>query len=156
MVLNEKEFTLILPKFDNEGNPISDSVLQDVAEKISKRFGGVTVIPDVLGCWHNDKTNELQCENNARILVGRDCESKITKYLMKKENKTCDEIMEDDSVFMKNLAREVGVELGQSGIFLTEDIANISEIKGKWSPEVIPQLRRRWKSDEINWFSRKL
>ena len=65
------EFKLILPKNDNSGNRINPETHKHYASELAKRFGGVTIIPDVLGCWINQK-GILQCEKNMIMVANRD------------------------------------------------------------------------------------
>ena len=60
----ELEYKLYLPKYSNadENNArqkINSKVLERYVKRISKRFGGASVIPKVAGCYVEEKSNQL-------------------------------------------------------------------------------------------------
>lgn len=142
----EAEFKIILPKFDNSGNPIKIDKIKAVSGKLSDRFGGVTITPTVLGCWHDKEMEELLCEQNVELIAVRDCGTI--------SNKRCRVMIDKDKSFMRSLAKEVGNDLGQASIFLQHDIVrdNIF-VKGTFKKMIPPKDRRRYTED---WFGKIL
>ena len=134
----EAEFKVIVPKYDNEGHRIGTEVLSEIAAEMSEHFGGVTVIPTVLGCW-KDEEGKLVCEENALFISARDLDSV----------KDPDKILSEDRVFMRRLAEKVGKKLGQEYVFVEEDvIQDVSFVAGMRKPSVPPALR------EKDWFKK--
>ena len=72
--INDREYNLIIPKYDNEGHKIKSEKIEEIAEKMSERFGGVTVFPSILGCWKSKKMPGVKCEENTIISSVRDSE----------------------------------------------------------------------------------
>jgi len=124
----EREFKLVVPKFDNDGHRISTEKLKEIALEMSKHFGGVSVFPKVLGCWEGKEG--LECEENALLVSARDSSD--------------EKQFKDDMEFMKNLAKKVGNELGQEAVMLSEDIIkDVSFIAGLRKKEVPEAIREK-------------
>lgn len=113
--INDREFRIIVPKFDNASQKIRPDVLEDIAGRISGRFGGVTVFPSTLGCWQPDDGG-LMCEENVVFTTVRDSADNVP-------------IAEDQDWF-RDLAHEVGVDLGQFAVMVAEDIVETQFITG--------------------------
>ena len=127
METTEREFTIIIPHSDNDGHTISTDVAKRYARSMSKHFGGVTVIPHVLGCFVNDK-NKLQCEENTMLTAARDSTDKIQ--------------FSKDRLFMAQLAKRAGEELGQESIMWNEDIIkDVDFIEGSYKKSLPYKLR---------------
>lgn len=105
----EREFRIILPKFDNAGQRISTDVLRDYAQQVAKHFGGVDVFPATLGCYYSKQEQRLQCEENIVIEATRN-------------DATPDEVTAD-TLWMHKLAGEAARQLGQEEVFLQQDTA---------------------------------
>ena len=109
------EFKLILPKRDNSGNKINAETHKRYASELARRFGGVTIIDDVLGCCINQR-GILQCEKNIIMVANRD--NKVWDSDKKKLILTS---FEDDKQFIGRLSKQAGFELGQFSIFSEGD-----------------------------------
>jgi len=125
--INDIEFGIILPKYDNSGRKIDPRFAKEVAIKMSKRFGGVTTFPTVLGCWVSDR-GDLQCEENILITSIRDTESI--------EDKPVHEQIEEDRRFMEELGRECGKLFGQASVMETSGRKEVSFIEGRYREEL--------------------
>lgn len=115
------EIQLILPKFDNSGNPINpeyiDKILKEFGQKVNDGF---TIIPDAYGCWYNDKTNEVQCEEN--YVVETILDKTQGDYNSKIEN-------------LDELTKEIAKDLGQREILFVADTDDkMYEVYGEYSP----------------------
>ena len=115
--LNNIEHTIIIPKKDNSLRPIKSKEVQNVATKMSNKFGGASVIPKVLGCWVNPKTNSLQCEENVEI-------SSVGSASNEAERK-------ENIKFMEDLGKEMGERFGQEEIMMFKDKVKLDFIHGK-------------------------
>lgn len=141
----ESEFRIVVPKFDNSGNPISDKVISKIGKEMSYRFNGVTIHPSVLGCWWDKDRKKLMCENNTIMSSVRDCEDLG-------EN-ACKDIVDKDRVFVEGLAERVGNDFGQDSIMVTEDILKDAQfVESEFKQRVSPKFRRNW--GETDWFEK--
>lgn len=105
----EREFRLVLPKYDNSGNQIRVTALEDIVREISDRFGGATVYPVVLGCWSPPGREEpLQCEENIVIDVTRARDEQGRPATL--------DLIREDEIWFRDLARRVAVQLGQAEV----------------------------------------
>lgn len=102
----ERQFRMVLPKYDNAGARIDTEIIREYAEQIAERFGGVTVYGQTLGCYIGEG-GELQCEENVALEVVRTDADE-------------GEIAEDHRWF-QDLARDAGRSLGQEAIFVQEE-----------------------------------
>ena len=122
----EREFKVILPKYDNEGHRINTDELKSDALKMARHFGGVTVLPSILGCYETN--GELQCEENMMLLSVRD---------------SSDEgIMKKDRGFINSLAKDIGKRLGQESVFVEEDIIQDVSFVAGVRKESVPKIIR--------------
>lgn len=137
MAKTEREYKLILPKWDNEGHKIKPEIIERYARELSNRFGGVTIEPSLLGCWIDEKTKDFVCEENLGLVSGRN----IIGIPDGREK-----LFEEDAEFMKKLAERAGRDLGQYSVYITEDIVkDISEVKGEMKEELPKEkLGQKW------------
>jgi hypothetical protein len=126
MAKTERTFSIVIPKFDNEGHRITTDESKRVAIHMSNHFGGVSVFPNILGCFaDNDK---LQCEPNILLVSAR--------------QSTNENDFEKDRDFLAKLAHREGIKLGQKSIFTEEDIIqNASWVAGERKQSVPKKLR---------------
>lgn len=115
--INDREFRIVVPKFDNDGRKIKTSLIENIATRISERFGGVTVHPSTLGCWKPDD-GDLMCEENILFTTVRDSADNVP-------------IAEDQAWFRK-LAHDVGSDFGQFSVMVAEDIVETEFITGEF------------------------
>lgn len=119
--INDREFGVIVPKYDNSGRRIKPEVLEGIAQNISERFGGVTVYPSVAGCWIPEEgpmAGELMCDENIYITTVRDSSDGVS--------------FEDDANFLRNLGEDVAQDLGQFSVMVTEDRMEAELIEGDY------------------------
>lgn len=128
----DRIFALIIPKYSNSGERISSDKLADYALQASNEFGGVTVLPSVLGCWINPTENKLQCEENIRLEVVVDSSEMTEAELNKKR------------AFIIDLAKKIGKELGQASVLAYEDIIDRVEfVKGEFKERIPQSIKER-------------
>lgn len=139
---SEREHTVIIPKYDNSGRKIKPEVIRKYSNKLSERFGGVTIIPSILGCWIG-KDNKQVCEENIIIRANRDLDQtpKLT-------NDKKLEIIKQDREFINRLSKEIGEDLGQEAIMTSEDDVEISFMKGRRKEELEKE------KIGLDWFER--
>ena len=124
----EREFRMILPKFDNEGHRISTDVIKRFAVAMANRFGGITVLPTTLGCYAIHRDGGLQCDENAVL------ESVRT-------DATQDQLQGDQD-FMVGLAGQAARELGQESVFEQQETdTRTTFVPGQLRPAVPVGLR---------------
>ena len=121
MRIDDRKFSLVLPKFDNDGHKIKPEILKEFSNKMSEHFGGVTINPSVLGCWFNSDINKLECEENIVLFSVRDSET----------TPNFDEQIKKDREFMEKLSKEAGVKLGQASVFMMEELVEGDFKEGK-------------------------
>lgn len=121
--INDREFRVIVPKFDNAGQKIRVGLIQNIAERISRRFGGVTVIPTTLGCFQPED-GDLICEENVIFSTVRDSEDGVN--------------VRDDEVWMRELAHDIGEEFGQIAVMVSEDVVESQFVSGDFA-ERLPE-----------------
>ena len=107
----ERDFKIILPVAEQ-------TIVDEASKKMSKRFGGVTMLPIVRGIWV-DKTGKLIKDDNIMLFSSRDLDKVSNPERM----------LEQDRVFMDGLAREFGRKLKQDEIWTEEDMVNIEMVK---------------------------
>ncbi len=106
---------LVIPKLDNSGNRIDPARLERYVKRAARKYGGVTVIPTVLGC--SMERGKLVCEENFTMEVT------ITEPTPGQR--------QADERWLRDLAHTMGRDLGQRAVFEVEerDIAG-REVKG--------------------------
>jgi len=124
-IINDREYKIIIPKFDNSGRKIKAEEIEKIAVEMSKHFGGTTIIPSVLGCWV-DRVGELICEENIVISSLRDSESSVDWEAQKQK----------DENFIVNMANRIGIELGQDSILVSEDKVEVDFVRGRYKKEL--------------------
>lgn len=145
--MQESEFRIVVPKFDNSGNPISDRAISQIAKDMSDRFGGVTINPSVLGCWWDKDRNRLMCENNTTMSSVRDCEGM--------SDNVCRDAVKKDRVFVQDLAKRVGDDFGQASIMVSEDVLRDTQfVETGFKQRVSPRFRRDW--GKTDWFEKTI
>ncbi|HDM76728.1 hypothetical protein DRP04_00185 [Archaeoglobales archaeon] len=121
----DKEFKIIVPKYSNDRERIDSDVLATYAKKMAEYFGGVTVNPSILGCWFDRERDQLVCEENLMLLSAFDASSKSESELERARD------------FVRNLAREIGKDLGQAAVMVVEDnIDRFEFVEGDYRREV--------------------
>jgi len=124
--INDREYTIIIPKYDNSGNKIATKELKNITKEVSDHFGGATVTPSVLGCWKDEERNVLECEENAVITAIRDSENKSN---VSSQNNI-------DRQFVSELSKRYGDRLGQALITNVRDIVEVDFVKGKYKEKL--------------------
>lgn len=119
-LINDREFRLVLPKYDNSGMKIKTSKIRDVVDKMTDNFKGVTVYPSVIGCWIGDDKKKV-CEENIIISSVRDSES----------TENFNSVIKEDLKFIKSLASEVGMDLGQESILYGDSKTEVTFAPGE-------------------------
>ena len=123
----DRMFTIVVPKYSNAGERISTETLAEYAKVVSREFGGATVHPSVLGCWVDERTDELVCEENLLIETAVDTD-KVTEAEL-----------EEKREFVRKLARKIGEDLGQYAVMAYEDVIDrLSFVEGDYK-EHIPE-----------------
>ena len=122
----ERTFRMVLPKYDNSGQRISTDVLRDFAREVARRFGGVSVVPQQLGCYVG-QDGRLQCEENVVLEVTR--------------TGATPEQLEQDRRWFMDLARQAGRKLGQEAVFVQEETDTVTTfLPGQRRQRVGPEL----------------
>jgi len=127
--INDREYRIIVPKWDNSGRKIKAEELQAIAQKMSDHFGGVTIYPSVVGCWWSDDRKFI-CEENAVFVSFADSESSED---WKKQ-------IQDDERFVFNLAKELGERFGQATVSVGKNNVEVAFLKGQYLEE-LPRSR---------------
>jgi hypothetical protein len=123
----ERQFEIILPAVDNDGNKIRKELLSDVAQEIAERFGGVTVFPVAAGCYVPEASGHIHCDQN------------VVLQAVRLEGGPAE--IEDDEVWMDDLAHRLGEEFGQELIFEQQNTATISRlVPGRFQKELPPSM----------------
>jgi len=138
MRINDREYRLIVPKWDNSGRKIKSEEIKEIAKEVSEWFGGVTVIPSVLGCWKNEE-GKLICEENLVFEAMRDSESSPRDWEIQKKL---------DEEFMRRLASKLGERFGQESVLIAEDKVEVDFVKGRYREE-LPRERIG-----VDWFEK--
>lgn len=107
--MEDYEFKVILPRKDNSGNFIDLKRHFDYAKELSGRFGGVTILPQVFGCYVMD--NDLMCEENVMMVANRD-----NQFPSRDNNYEKPVPFEEDRMFIRRLSKKIGFEFGQEAI----------------------------------------
>lgn len=135
--INDIKYSIMIPKYDNSGRKIKAEVLEEKVKRMARHFGGVSVIPSVLGCWEDDEGN-LICEENAEVYSIRNYESPEDVSKRKK-----------DLEFVIDLAEEIGKELGQASIMVSNAKSEVVFVSGEYKE----QLKGK---TGIDWFKKLL
>lgn len=133
--INDIEFGIVLPRSDNKNHTLNTKKHQEVAKRLTDRFGGVTIYPRVVGGWKNDDGDYI-FEENMIMTAMRNSES--TRNFQEK-------VVEDEE-WMDSLAREVGDALGQASIFESIDKKEVEFIQGDFSMNAPEKFLERKKN----------
>ena len=137
MLINDREYRLIVPKWDNSGRKIKSEEIEEIAKRMSDHFGGVSIIPSILGCWKNEE-GKLICEENLVFQTYRDRESVRDWERQKKI----------DEEFVNSIAKELGKRFGQESVLIGEDKVEVNFVEGKYRKELPPERIG------IDWFKK--
>jgi hypothetical protein len=121
MDINDRDYKLILPKYSNNG--------EHFAKRMTKQFGGVTILPSVLGCFAGKEG--LICEENVVLSSSRDSESTPNFG---------DQTKKDESFMGDMMAHSAGTRFGQESIMISESKTEVSFPQGSYSKE-LPDTR---------------
>lgn len=148
--VGEASFSVILPKRDNSGMKINNSLYQKYISKMNRRFGGTSTYPSVLGCFRNKKTKKTECETNFEIKSLRDFENPFNDKsgLTPRERKG---LLRRDYGFMKRLAKDAGDEFGQTAMLIIRDDINDASL-------IFTKRKKRLPSKKIfdDFFNREI
>jgi hypothetical protein len=107
---NERVFKIIIPKTGDRED------MEDVADEMTKRFGGVTIFPFTIGYWR-DPTGKVVYDDNyiiESVRTVREGEDHIATY-------------NADWKFMHNLADIAGSKFNQQEVMIEQDIIRGAE-----------------------------
>jgi hypothetical protein len=126
----DRIFSIVIPKYSNAGERINTDKLGEFVKKMSREFGGATVIPSALGCWISER-DELVCEENMIIESAFDASEHPDE-------------LDDKRRFVRGLAKEIGEELGQYSVMAYEDIIDRVEfIEGRYKEHIPEYLKEK-------------
>ncbi len=161
----EPEFSIMIPAYDNSRRKIRPKHFKKYIDRLNNRFGGSTVTANTLGCFVNPDTKppKVECEKNHKIRIARDWDSPFIKTIEDRafepretatepEKKAAmawqRQIIEEDWDFVRKVARDIGEEFGQTGVFA--DFALLEEVS------TIPGRRQEKLGDSKVFKNRKL
>jgi len=136
-IINDREYRIIVPKWDNSGRRIKSEEIKDIARRISEHFGGVTIFPSVLGCWKEGEN--LICEENLVIDVSRDSET---------AKKPWQEQIKEDEKFIFDLAKKLGERFGQYSVMVSENKVEVDFVSGRYRKSLPSEVVG------IDWFEK--
>lgn len=121
--INDREFSVVLPKFDNSKNKIEPQVIENIIKRISNRFGGSTSVTQNIGCFVPEDQRPDVDQNEAEMLqeeLGNiQCEEVLQVKALRDSSENVS--LESDRQFIEDLASNVADELGQFSITVNED-----------------------------------
>lgn len=85
----------------------------------------MTVYPEIAGCFipeEGEMAGELMCEENVLITTIRDSDDGVP--------------FEEDAEFLRNIGEEVGRDLGQISVLVTEDRTEVEFVSGQFREEL--------------------
>ncbi len=114
----EREWRVVIPKQDNDGQQIRFDLLAGYIEEVSRHFGGATVYPKTQGCWMMQQLyggEVLHCEPTMVVDVIRTGvdRGQITA----------------DGQWLADFATRIAVQLGQEAVFEQQDLATRTEFR---------------------------
>ncbi|MCD6467803.1 MAG: hypothetical protein J7L32_00605 [Thermoplasmata archaeon] len=136
--INDIKYSIIVPKYDNSGRKIRVDKIAEKVKKMARHFGGVTVIPSVLGCWEDD-SGKLVCEENAEIYSIRDIDKNEKPSQISK-------IRNEDTNFIVKLGEEIGKDLGQAVVMVSNARTEMSFVSGEYKDSI--------KDTGVDWFKK--
>lgn len=132
----KREYKIIIPMNDNSGNYIPITSKQKYLSEIVNHFGGITVVPNTIGCYFSDKTKQVECDVNAIVYANR---------IFKDKNEILNHSqIQKDREFIRNLSKEIGKDYGQESVFTSEMKCNADLTECEWRPTwsgKIPQVQ---------------
>ncbi len=124
----EREYRIIVPRTDNQGNLIKTEVFRDVALAITDRFDGVTIYPRIGGCYRMEETGAVVCDLSVEFQVVA-------------TGKTEGDL-EAGQRFMYDLAEQLGDTLGQEGMFEQQDFETRTNfVPTRLAPQAVAAVR---------------
>lgn len=108
--LQDRAFAMMMPKKYNNGNPVPQEKIDKYLSRIAERFGGFTT-QEAEGGWKNN--GQLKREPMLRVIMVRDGEDGVP--------------VEDDEIWLESLADEIGDDLGQAEVLVTEETDGFSD-----------------------------
>jgi hypothetical protein len=117
-----REGMIIVPKYDNAGNPLVH-VVDECIKAMADAYGGVTV-REAFGAWRNPKTGEMQAEPVVELVSAYNPES-----------------LADDAK-LTDLARTVADKGGQHSVYIRYasgdvEIIDFTEASGRKYPKIV-------------------
>jgi len=100
---NERSYSIIIPM-------TKQKIVEDVADAMTKHFGGVTIFPSVRGYWR--RKGQSVYDENIMLFSARDL----------KKGQSPVAIFQNDWRFMRELAKEIARKTGQESIYIEQDI----------------------------------
>jgi len=134
--IDDREFRIILPKYDNAEKKIKAGVLKKVIDEMNLHFKGSTIYPSVLGCWTNPSNKDLICEENIIVTSVRDNEHEAVKEELKRRGISFKQMLDEDEKFMQSLSKKTGFKLGQGEVFTGTSTTEVDMLKGKFKEEL--------------------
>lgn len=133
--VGEAHFTMILPKADNSGRKINASIQKKHINKVNDHFGGSTVKPITLGCWHDKERGKMQCETGLAVETFRDFDSdpemKKLDAIQRKQQ------LQRDYSKMRSIAKSAAKEYGQASVpVIYDNISDVTLVEGRWSESI--------------------
>ena len=133
--VGEAEFSVVLPKSDNSGNPIKKATLKKYINRMNRVFGGSTTIPTTKGCYFDNK--KFFCENGLKIVGVRDFDSKYAPQLKKLNAVERKKMLKKDYKEVKKIGKDAGNELGQDSVMVVSNFINDATfVPGTFKKEV--------------------
>lgn len=108
------DIAVIIPKTDNSGVPFRKDVLEGYQQEVADKFGGITVYPDIRGCFYSPEKRKLQCEENMLM----------TATIKKRE-------LPGIKLWLDDFKSKVAHELGQEALYVTSEQKGVERVPGK-------------------------
>ena len=137
----ERQYHIIIPKYDNDFHKLNSDKLSEFLGELCDKFGGVTIVP-CAGAYRGDD-KKLYIDEAVLVICQR-IFSKDTPIEKAKE------ITEEDTSFLMDFSRKVGVDLGQESIFISILPSNGELIKGQKRKSAKPEFIG------VNWLTKYL
>lgn len=138
----EYSIGVLVPLWDNRGNPISSKKIMRIMEIFNEKFGGSSAFP-VFGCYLMKETGEVKCEQNilikAFVDTGKPKDAVTEKEIREHMEKTIRELL-------PVLRREVGIDLRQESFIIEADPEDFGLlVRGSSVPNtpVLPAFREK-------------
>jgi len=117
----ERSFRIIFPRYDNSAQPIKAEYLEELANQLVDRFGGVTMWESI-GCFRPEPEEPLLCDENyvMESVMQVQVETKTTAWKQ----------VDDATEWMQKLSDRVAKDLGQDSIFVSIETDSRTEFRG--------------------------